>query len=185
MLDALAIPYRVNTGLVRGLDYYCRTVFEWVSGDLGAQGTVCAGGRYDDLVEMQGGKATPGIGFAMGIERVIGLLEAAGRTVNQTPDAFIVSRVDPADMLRIGEQLRAELPHLTLAASLAGGSFKAQFKRADRSGARFAIVLGPDELAQGVAQVKDMRADEAVQETVELDKLAGWIGSRIDPSVGD
>ena len=178
MLDGLAIPYRVNTGLVRGLDYYCRTVFEWVSSDLGAQSTVCAGGRYDDLVEMQGGKPTPGIGFAMGLERVMSLLEAAGRTVTQQPDVFIVSRVDPVEMLRVAEQLRSEISGLRVAASLAGGSFKAQFKRADRSGAPYAIVLGPDELAQGVVQVKEMRSNEAVQHTVELDKLAGWIDAR-------
>jgi len=179
MLDALKVPYRVNTGLVRGLDYYCHTVFEWVSNDLGAQGTVCAGGRYDDLVEMQGGKATPGIGFAMGIERVVALLEASGKELDQQPDAYIVSRADPAQMLSIAERLRADLPGLKLALSLAGGSFKAQFKRADRSGARYAIVLGPEEIEQGVVQIKDMRAEESVQHTIELARLAGWIETQL------
>jgi histidyl-tRNA synthetase len=180
MLDLLEIPYRINTGLVRGLDYYCRTVFEWVSDDLGAQGTVCAGGRYDDLVEMQGGKPTPGIGFAMGIERVVALLEESGRQSDQPPDAYLVSQIDPGEMLSIAEALRNGVPGLKLAVSLAGGSFKAQFKRADRSGARYAIILGPEELEQGVVQVKDMRSAESAQDTVELDKLASWIRTRTD-----
>jgi len=182
MLDVLEVPYRVNSGLVRGLDYYSRTVFEWVSGNLGAQGTVCAGGRYDDLVEMQGGRATPGIGFAMGIERVIALLEEFGQLTQHRPDAYIVSQVDPAMMLSIAERLRTAIPGLKLAVSLAGGSFKAQFKRADRSGARFAIVLGPQEIEQEVVQVKDMRSEESVQQTIELDKLAGWMERRIGES---
>lgn len=182
MLDLLEVPYRINTGLVRGLDYYCRTVFEWVSGDLGAQGTVCAGGRYDDLVEMQGGKATPGIGFAMGIERVVALLEASGKQSHQRPDAYLVSQIDPARMLSIAELLRTRIPGLKLAVSLAGGSFKAQFKRADRSGARYAIILGPEEIEQGVVQIKDMRAAESIQHTIELDKLAGWIEDQIGES---
>jgi histidyl-tRNA synthetase len=163
MLDRLGVNYRVNPGLVRGLDYYCRTVFEWITDDLGAQGTVCAGGRYDDLVAMQGGKPTPGIGFALGVERLLALLEANGVEHHQVPHVFLVSQVDAADMLALAERLRSQVDGLRLAVALAGGSFKAQFKRADRSGARFALVLGseselaPDGSAQGFARC---RADQ-------------------------
>ncbi|MBB6086310.1 histidyl-tRNA synthetase [Wenzhouxiangella marina] len=180
MLDALGIEYRVNPGLVRGLDYYCRTVFEWITDDLGAQGTVCAGGRYDDLVEMQGGKPTPGIGFAMGIERVLALLEALGVQQHQSPQLYLVNQVDPGRMLEVAERLRNELPELGLACSLAGGSFKAQFKRADRSGARYALVLGEAEMEVGQVQVKDLRDPQAEQASVAISDLAQWIASRID-----
>ena len=127
--------------------------------NLGAQGTVCAGGRYDDLVEIQGGKPSPGIGFAMGVERILALLESIGMEQRQTPHVYLVSQVDEAEMLRLAESLRNDLPRLSLAVSLGGGSFKAQFKRADRSGAPFAVVLGPDELAAGTVQVKNLRAE--------------------------
>jgi histidyl-tRNA synthetase len=179
LLDALGIRYRINSGLVRGLDYYCRTVFEWVTEDLGAQGTVCAGGRYDDLVEMQGGKPTPGIGFAMGIERILALLESAGVERSQTPQVFIVSQVDPADLLKLAERLRLEIPGLRIGSSLAGGSFKSQFKRADRSGARFAVVLGEEELARGEVQLKDLRAEDASQQTLPIDHLGQVLATQI------
>ena len=172
MLDALGIKYLVNPGLVRGLDYYCRTVFEWITDDLGAQGTVCAGGRYDDLVAMQGGKPTPGIGFALGIERVLALLEAAGMEQAQSPSVYLVSRVSPAETMKLAEQLRDAMPGIGLSVSLAGGSFKAQFKRADRSGAEFALVMGPDELEKGQVQLKHLRS-EADQEALALTDLPG------------
>jgi histidyl-tRNA synthetase len=180
MLDALGIAYRVNPGLVRGLDYYCRTVFEWITEDLGAQGTVCAGGRYDDLVAIQGGKPSPGIGFALGVERVLALLEAGGIKRTQAPQVYLVSQVDPAATMRLAERLRDDLPGLGLSVSLAGGSFKAQFKRADRSGARLALVLGPAELEQGVIQLKHLR-DGAEQETISLAELPARLGELIGP----
>jgi len=179
LLDALGVRYRINSGLVRGLDYYCRTVFEWVTEDLGAQGTVCAGGRYDDLVEMQGGKPTPGIGFAMGIERILSLLESAGVERSQSPQVFIVSQVDPAGLLTLAERLRQDIPGIRIGSSLSGGSFKSQFKRADRSGARFAIVLGEEEMARGEVQIKDLRAEDSSQQAVSIDELGKVLATRI------
>ena len=179
LLDRLGIEYTINPGLVRGLDYYCRTVFEWITDDLGAQGTVCAGGRYNDLVEMQGGKPTPGIGFAMGVERLLALLEAAGIEQSQLPHVFVVSRVPPADMLALAESLRAEAPDLRVAVALGGGSMKAQFKRADRSGARYCVVLGESEYQAGQASIKDLRAERGEQDMVNLDVLASRLQSLI------
>ncbi len=184
MLDQLGVNYTINPGLVRGLDYYCRTVFEWITDDLGAQGTVCAGGRYDDLVQIQGGKPSPGIGFAMGVERVLALLETIGVEQHQHPHVYLVSRVDEAQMLKLAESLRSELPGISLATSLGGGSFKGQFKRADRSGAFYAIVLGPDELDAGQVQVKDLRAEGSDQLTLGMDELASWLGKRIGDRTG-
>lgn len=170
MLDRLGIEYTVNTGLVRGLDYYCRTVFEWVTDELGAQGTVCAGGRYNDLVAVQGGKDTPGIGFALGVERLVAMLEAAGVAKRQQADVFLVSQVDAADMLSVAERIRDGAPALSLSTALGGGSMKSQFKRADRSGARWCVILGEDEFARGQAAIKDLRGS-AEQTTVALDQL--------------
>lgn len=172
MLDQLGIEYSINPGLVRGLDYYCRTVFEWITDDLGAQGTVCAGGRYNDLVEIQGGKPTPGIGFAMGVERLLALLEAAGVKQSQAPHVFVVSRVPAADMLAVAERLRERAPGLRVATALGGGSMKSQFKRADRSGALYCVVLGETEYENGQAAVKDLRGEQGEQEMVNLDTLA-------------
>lgn len=171
LLDALGIEYTLNSGLVRGLDYYCRTVFEWITDDLGAQGTVCAGGRYNDLVAIQGGKPTPGIGFALGVERLLALLESAGVEKHQLPHAFLVSQVAPGDMLAVAERLRDAVPGLRLGVALSGGSFRSQFKRADRSGARYCIVLGEAEFEAGQAAVKDLREREADQQIVDLDDL--------------
>ncbi len=170
MLDQLGIEYHINPGLVRGLDYYSRTVFEWVTDQLGAQGTVCAGGRYDSLVEIQGGRATPGIGFAMGAERLTELLQSLGVERHQEPHVFLVSGVEPVHPLKLAERLRDELPGLRIAGSLSGGSFKSQFKKADRSGARYALVLGESEIANGECLIKDLRGS-AAQETVVLEEL--------------
>lgn len=172
LLDHLGIDYRVNTALVRGLDYYCRTVFEWVTDELGAQGTVCAGGRYNDLVAVQGGRDTPGIGFALGVERLLAILEALGVEQQQRADVFVVSQVGAGDMLATAERLRDALPGSSVAAALAGGSMRSQFKRADRSGARWCVVLGETEFAEGRAAVKDLRG-QAEQETVALSDLPG------------
>ncbi|WP_376693407.1 histidine--tRNA ligase [Wenzhouxiangella sp. EGI_FJ10409] len=184
LLDRLGIAYTVNTGLVRGLDYYCRTVFEWVTDELGAQGTVCAGGRYNDLVAMQGGRDTPGIGFALGVERLLAMLEAAGVEHEQSADVFLVSRVAAGDMLALAERLRDEVPGLSLATALAGGSMRAQFKRADRSGARWCIILGEAEFADGQAAIKDLRGDTE-QELVPLERLPRRLLSLLAPDPGD
>ncbi len=172
LLDQLDIDYRVNSGLVRGLDYYCRTVFEWITDDLGAQGTVCAGGRYDELVAMQGGKDTPGIGFALGVERLLALLTASGMERVQAPQVYLVSQVDIAEALTMAERLRTMFPGLGVGMSLAGGSFKAQFKRADRSGAALAVILGESELAEGLVQIKQLRAKSAEQVAVPVEQLS-------------
>lgn len=164
-LDKLGIGYEVNPRLVRGLDYYGRTVFEWVTDKLGAQGTVCAGGRYDGLVEQLGGKSTPAVGFAMGVERLILLLEAEGclpeRLKRQT-DVFVIALGAQAEQqaMLVTEELRDTLS-LRITLDCSGGSFKSKMKRADRSGARVALILGDSEIEQGVVALKPLRLDEA------------------------
>jgi histidyl-tRNA synthetase len=177
LLDALGIAWTHNPGLVRGLDYYCRTVFEWTTDALGAQGTVCAGGRYDDLVEIQGGRPTPGIGFALGMERLLALIEATGRRFERHPHAYLVSSESGEARLRLAERLRDDWPALRLVTDLQGGSFKAQFKRADRSGADVALVLGEAELAAGEVTIKDLRGDSP-QQSVPLDALGATLERR-------
>jgi histidyl-tRNA synthetase len=179
-LEALGIPYAHNPRLVRGLDYYTHTVFEWITDDLGAQGTVCAGGRYDGLVEQLGGRGTPAIGMAMGLERLVALLEARGEAPPPPrPDVYLVvggdELVGPA--LSLAEELRNELPHLRLTQHCGGGSFKAQMKRADRLGARYALVLGSHEHATGTATVKPLRSRDSEQVSIERKALAGYLGS--------
>ena len=175
-LDALAVPYRVNPHLVRGLDYYSHTVFEWITDRLGAQGTVCAGGRYNGLVELQGGKPWPGIGFAMGEERLVELIRAAVAIPVTAPHIYLVMVGEAAtvDGLRLAESLRADLPQLRIQINLGGGSFKAQFKRADKSGADLALILGEEELRQGVFSVKPLRTN-ADQERFALPDLQAWL----------
>jgi len=159
MLDAQGIAYRVEPGLVRGLDYYCRTVFEWTTASLGAQGTVCAGGRYDDLVEIQGGRPTPGIGFALGMERLLALVRDTRGEFANAPHAYLLGADPVGDRLALAERLRDDHPWLRLVTDLQGGSFKAQFKRADRSGARLALVLGEQEMTDETVTVKDLHGD--------------------------
>ncbi len=177
LLDGAEIAYRINPRLVRGLDYYQKTVFEWVTNDLGAQGTVCAGGRYDGLVEQLGGKATPAIGFAMGMERLLALVEARGLTV---PDlglhAYLVLVGDLAvsQGLLLAEQLRSALPWLRLRSHCGGGSFKNQLKKADKSGAQLALILGEDEITQRQVTVKHLRAEQ-LQESIGHDALAQYL----------
>jgi histidyl-tRNA synthetase len=172
LLKDAGIPYRINPRLVRGLDYYNLTVFEWVTDALGAQGTVCAGGRYDGLVAQLGGKPAPACGFAMGVERLMALLEAqAGLPETPAPDVYVVHQGEAAQRVafRAAEQLRdigcAVLTHM------GGGSFKSQFKRADASGARLAVVVGDDEAAAGAVTLKSLRI-EAEQQRVPLETLA-------------
>lgn len=174
LLQSAGIAYEVNTRLVRGLDYYGKTVFEWVTDKLGAQGTVCAGGRYDGLVEQLGGRATPAVGFAMGVERLILLLQEldvipAG--LNQAVDAYILAVGDvQQDAYKLGEMLRDRLPHLRVMNHCGGGSFKSQMKKADRSGAEFALIIGEDEASQGQVTLKYLRNDQP-QQTLGLEDI--------------
>nr|WP_298410542.1 histidine--tRNA ligase [uncultured Halomonas sp.] len=175
LLDAAGIAYVINPRLVRGLDYYSRTVFEWTTTALGSQGTVCAGGRYDGLVEQLGGKPIPAVGFAMGIERLILLLETLDLVPPESqrgPDAYLLAVGERAEReaLLLGENLRDALPHLTLQVHCGGGSFKSQIKRADKSGARLALILGEDELDQGALGLKFLR-EERDQETLPRDAM--------------
>jgi len=166
-LDAAGIGYSVNPRLVRGLDYYSRTVFEWVTDALGSQNAVCSGGRYDGLVPQLGGTPTPAIGWALGMERVVMLMQELGSAAPaEVPQVYFVlaGAAAAARGLRLAEAVRDALPGLRVETDLGGGSFKAQFKRADKSGAAVAVVLGEDELARGVAAVKPLRGGGAQQE---------------------
>jgi len=159
-LEAAGVGYTVNPRLVRGLDYYSRTVFEWVTDALGSQNAVCSGGRYDGLVTQLGGSAVPAIGWALGMERVVMLMqELACAAPAEVPQVYFVlaGAVAAERGLKLAEDVRDALPGLRIETDLGGGSFKAQFKRADRSGAAVAVVLGEDELARGVAAVKPLR----------------------------
>ena len=180
MLDQLGIRYRLNPGLVRGLDYYCRTVFEWTTDALGAQGTICAGGRYDELVEIQGGRPTPGIGFAMGMERLLDLVSRARDRFSVAPHAYLLGD-DTAERLVLAERLRDDWHELRVLTDLQGGSFKAQFKRADRSGAALALVLGEDEIREKRVTVKFLKQGRE-QQSVPRDRLLAWLRDIFDAS---
>ncbi len=178
-LRSAGIEYDVEPRLVRGLDYYTRTVFEWTTDALGAQGAVCAGGRYDGLVAQLGGPATPGIGWAMGQERILMLLEKQGLSPPRAaPQVYLVLVGDGTEIqgFKLAEQLREAWPDLRLQINLGGGGFKAQFKRADKSGAQFALILGDDEVARGVVALKDLRQDSA-QEECPLHGISERLGS--------
>ncbi len=180
-LDATGTPYRVNPRLVRGLDYYTRTVFEWVTTRLGAQGTVCAGGRYDGLVEQLGGKPTQAVGFALGMERLVALLEESGNANGERPlHAYLTLMGEAAERrgVVVAELLRDRLPGLRLQLHCGGGGFKSQFKRADRSGAELALILGETELEREVIGVKSLRSD-AEQSEVALEDLAAYLAQRL------
>jgi len=174
MLDAAGVAYRINPRLVRGLDYYSQTVFEWVTDRLGAQGTVCAGGRYDGLVEYLGGRATPAVGFAMGLERLIALLVDLGvQPKLESAHAYLVLVGETAQQQGavLGERLRDAVPGLRLQVNCGGGSFKSQFKRADRSGAEWALVLGDDEVNNGRLGIKALRGDARQETLPEMDVI--------------
>ncbi len=159
-LDTAGVAYTINPRLVRGLDYYCKTVFEWVTDQLGAQGTVCAGGRYDGLVEQLGGKATPAAGFALGIERLLSMRESAGVEVaSDAPDIYLLvqGEASAAPGLMLAERLRDENPRLSILSNCGGGSFKSQMKKADKSGAAIALILGESEIAGNTVSVKFLR----------------------------
>ncbi len=174
MLDAAGISYEVNPRLVRGLDYYSKTVFEWVTTRLGAQGTVCAGGRYDGLVEQLGGKPTPAVGFAMGVERLVLLLQelqVLPEGLERSVDVYVVAMGDvQPQAFALAEQIRNELPHLRVMSHCGGGNFKKQMKKADASGADVAVILGEDEVAQGQATLKYLREDRP-QQTLAVEEL--------------
>jgi histidyl-tRNA synthetase len=182
MLAGMGVQYSIDPRLVRGLDYYSRTVFEWITDALGAQDAVCAGGRYDGLVPQLGGEATPAIGFAMGIERVVELLRQAGSVPAPVqPAVYVIASGERATRAALGlvERLRDALPATAFEMNLGGGNFKAQFRRADRSGARLALVLGDEELERGVAALKPLRQDGA-QAEVPLAELAARLPAMLE-----
>lgn len=173
VLDAMNIQYTLNPRLVRGLDYYGKTVFEWVTDALGSQGTICAGGRYDGLIEQLGGKANYAIGFAMGMERILALVEQFGTAdLKPNTDIYMIRVGEQAEKMGLiwSEQLRDAFPQLKLQLNCGGGSFKSQFKKADKSGAAFAIIIGDDEALQAQVALKPLRT-EAEQTTVNFEQL--------------
>lgn len=174
LLDAVGIQYEINPKLVRGLDYYNKTVFEWVTSALGAQGTVCGGGRYDGLVEQLGGHATSGVGFAMGLERLVLLVQEVNKSipVKSAVDIYIVYQGEGTTLsaFQLAEKLRSELPHLSTMLHCSGGNFKKQFKRADKSGATLALVLGESEVQNNQVVVKHLLG-AAEQQTIDVSNL--------------
>jgi len=173
LLDAAGVAYSVNPRLVRGLDYYSRTVFEWVTDALGSQGAVCSGGRYDGLVEKLGGKPTPAVGWAMGMERLVALFEACGgEAPAEDADVYVVAAGDSAleQAFAIAERLRDDVVGIKVELNLGGGSFKSQLKRADKSNAEYALILGEQEIADRRAGLKPLRSTED-QSSVAFDEL--------------
>ncbi|EGR0751074.1 histidine--tRNA ligase [Vibrio vulnificus] len=180
LLDAAGIEYTVNERLVRGLDYYNRTVFEWITESLGSQGTVCGGGRYDGLVEQLGGKATPAVGFAMGLERLVLMLETLELTdVRRSVDVYVVTAGEGTMMagMKLAEQVREAIPGIRVMNHFGGGNFKKQFKRADKVGAVVALVLGENEVADNTVVLKDLAGGEQV--TYSQQEIASKIAELI------
>ena len=173
-IDAAGISYVINDRLVRGLDYYNRTVFEWVTTSLGSQGTVCAGGRYDGLVEQLGGKATPGFGFALGIERLVLMLTSLEKVNNVRPqvDAYLIMLGEAEELkaIELAEQWRNSVPECRLQNHCGGGNMKKQMKRADKSGAQVALIIGENELAEQTVTVKYLRGQHE-QESIAFDQV--------------
>ena len=182
-LDAAGVKYTVNEKLVRGLDYYNRTVFEWVTDSLGAQGTVCAGGRYDGLVEQLGGKSTPAVGFAMGLERLVLLLQALECVgdIRRSADVYLAAMGDKVSIQApiIASTLRRDVPGLRVMVHAGAGNFKKQLKRADKSDALVAIIIGEDELEQGVVTIKYLR-ERKEQVTLELEQAKTLLAELIN-----
>lgn len=184
MLNEVGFAYEVNPRLVRGLDYYTHMVYEWITTSLGAQGTVCAGGRFDDLVKQMGGPATPSIGFALGIERLLMLLKDNHLIPEQNfVDVYFVAQGEKAQTQAfiLAEKIRNELPSLRLQVNCGGGNFKSQFKRADKSGARFALILGDDEVQQSIIGIKALR-EENVQYTKPLGEAILFLKEQFTPN---
>ena len=181
LLDAAGVGYTVNPRLVRGLDYYSRTVFEWVTDALGSQGAVCSGGRYDALVEKLGGRPTPAIGWAMGIERFVALYQACGgEAPADDADVYVVAVGDGALLraMALAEELRDKIAGVRVEHNLGGGSFKSQLKRADKSSAEYAVILGEQELADGRAGLKPLRSAED-QSSIAFEELAETLAARL------
>ena len=182
LLDELNVAYKINTRLVRGLDYYGKTVFEWVTDELGAQGTVCAGGRYDSLVEQLGGKTNFAVGFAMGMERLLALLETTGQLeTERSVDVYMIrvgEKTEKQGML-LAETLRNELPGMKLQIHCGVGSYKSQFKKADKSGAEFAIILGEDEMAKSEVGIKPLRTGQEQQNIPDLE-IVSFLSNALD-----
>ena len=181
LLDAAGVSYTENPRLVRGLDYYSRTVFEWVTDALGSQGAVCSGGRYDGLVEKLGGRATPAVGWAMGIERFVALFEACGGEVPASQADVYIAAFGSGTLQRafaLAEELRDSVDGIQVEMNLGGGSFKSQMKRADKSGAQFALILGEQELADGCVGLKPLRSTDE-QSSVALDDLAETLAKKL------
>jgi len=181
-LDAVGIKYVLNPRLVRGLDYYSRTVFEWLTTELGSQGAVCSGGRYDGLVAQLGGEPTPAIGWALGEERIVELMRQQGQAAaSDAPHVYLVVAGERAEAvgMSLGERLRNSVPGLRIETNCGGGSFKSQMKRADKSGAEFAVILGDTETDSGVVGLKSLRV-AAEQATVPLDALAAELKKRLE-----
>ena len=179
-LDELGIEYQLNTRLVRGLDYYGKTVFEWVTDDLGAQGTICAGGRYDGLIEQLGGKPNHAIGFAMGMERLLLLLEQLDSLpVERSVDIYMILAGEGTEKagMRLAELIRSEVEGVKLQVNCGGGSFKSQFKKADKSGAEYAIIMGEDEVSRGEVSLKPLLAKEE-QSNFTQDELISMLKNR-------
>ncbi|HIG88960.1 histidine--tRNA ligase [Candidatus Thioglobus sp.] len=175
-LEYLNIPYRINTRLVRGLDYYNRTVFEWTTTDLGAQGTICAGGRYDGLVEKMGGKPTPAVGFAIGLERLMLLLEEQNICIsNPSLSIYLMALGDQAQLksIQIAHDLRSSLPGAILYNDITLGSFKSQFKKADKANADYALILGEEELSNNQVSIKPLKG-QGSQKTMSLDEAINY-----------
>jgi histidyl-tRNA synthetase len=182
LLADVGVGYRLNPRLVRGLDYYSRTVFEWVTDKLGSQGAICSGGRYDGLVAELGGRDTPAVGWALGIERVVELMRAEGQEpAVQPPDVFVVAVGDAArrKAFTLAESLRHEVPGLRVVLGLSS-SLKAEFKRADKSGSRFAVILGDEEIAAGRISLKDLRGGGG-QQSLEESELAVTLSGTLEP----
>ncbi|MBM7332670.1 MAG: histidine--tRNA ligase [Alcanivorax sp.] len=179
LLEAAGVDYVINPNLVRGLDYYGRTVFEWTTDALGAQGTVCAGGRYDGLVQQLGGKPTPAVGFGMGLERLVLLLEKQGQELPGPVAIYITAMGEvQAQALTLAERLRDALPGVGIQCHCGGGGFKSQMKKADRSGARYALILGEDEVAAGQVAVKPLREQDE-QQQLNQNEVADWLAARL------
>ena len=176
ILDSAEIKYKINPRLVRGLDYYEKTVFEWITTQLGSQGTVCAGGRYDSLVEQHGSSPTPAIGFAMGLERLQELIDFSKIPDKHTPHVYLLLSGEQATErgILLAEQLRDQLPDLRILTHCGGGSLKSQFKKADKSGAQLALVLAEDEIVQNKVSIKFLRA-ETPQTIIKWPEIANFL----------
>ena len=180
-LDGLGINYQLNTRLVRGLDYYGKTVFEWVTDDLGAQGTICAGGRYDGLIEQLGGKENYAVGFAMGMERLLLLMEQLENvTIERSVDVYMIRVGLEAEKegMRLAEKIRDQVDGIKLQVNCGGGSFKSQFKKADKSGAEYAIIIGDDEVSRGEVSLKPLRSDQEQKNMTQNEAIQLLLGMK-------